>query len=143
MKKLISTLVIAAAISLPAFAEKGHEHGDSKKQPMGGMMMGHEQMMAMHEHMQKMNEMMARIKAETDPEKRLQLMQEHRRAMHEGMQMMGKGMGMDMAKGGSSKMDNMDMIKRIGMMEERMGMMQMMMGQMMDHESESQKNTHP
>ena len=52
MKKLISTLVIAAAISSPVFAEKGHEHGDSKDQPMGGMMMGHEQMMAMHEHMQ-------------------------------------------------------------------------------------------
>ena len=139
MKKLISTLVIAAAISSPVFAEKGHEHGDSKDQPMGGMMMGHEQMMAMHEHMQKMKEMMAKIKAETDPEKRQQLMQEHRRTMQGGMKMLDDGMGMEMTVGESSKMDDMDMIKRMDMMEERMGMMQMMMGQMMDHESESQK----
>ena len=72
MKKLISTLVIAAAISSPVFAEKGHEHGDSKDQPMGGMMMGHEQMMAMHEHMQKMHDMMAKIKISgTNEEKAL------------------------------------------------------------------------
>jgi len=139
MKKLISTLVIAAAISSPVFAEKGHEHGDSKDQLMGGMMMGHEQMMAMHEHMQKMHDMMGKIKAETDPEKRQQLMQEHMRVMQKGMRLMGDGMGMEMTVGESSKMDDMDMIKRMEMMEERMGMMQMMMGQMMDHESESQK----
>lgn len=137
MKKLISTMVIAAAISLPVFAEKGYEHGDGKGQPMGAMMMGHEQMMTMHEHMQKMHDMMAKIKAETDPEKRQQLMQEHMQAMQEGMQKMGDGMGM--TKGESSTMGDMDMMKRMGMMEERMGMMQMMMGQMMDYESESKK----
>jgi len=102
MKKLISTLVIAAAISSPVFAEKGHEHGDSKDQPMGGMMMGHEQMMAMHEHMQKMHDMMGKIKAETDPEKRQQLMQEHMRVMQKGMRLMGDGMGMEMTVGESS-----------------------------------------
>ncbi len=139
MKKLISTMVIAAAISLPVFAEKGYEHGDGKGQPMGAMMMGHEQMMTMHEHMQKMHDMMAKIKAETDPEKRQQLMQEHMQAMQEGMQKMGDGMGMGMTKGESSTMGDMDMMKRMGMMEERMGMMQMMMGQMMDYESESKK----
>lgn len=145
MKKLISTFVLATAISMPVFAEKGHDHGDSKGPVKDGMMMGHEQMMAMHEHMQKMKEMMAKIKAETDPEKRQHLMQEHRRTMQEGMQMMdecmgmGTGKGMDMTKAGSSKMDNMDMKKRMDMMEERMGMMQMMMGQMMEHESESKK----
>ena len=140
MKKLISTLVIAAAISSSAFAEKVHEHGDSKDQPMGGMMMGHEQMMAMHEHMQKMHDMMAKIKAETDSEKRQKLMQEHMRVMQEGMRLMGDGMAMGMTKGESSKMDDMDMMKRMDVMAERMGMMQMMMGQMMDHESESQKS---
>jgi hypothetical protein len=86
-----------------------------------------------------MHDMMGKIKAETDPEKRQQLMQEHMRVMQEGMRLMGDGMGMDMNKDESSKMDDMDMIKRMDMMEERMGMMQMMMGQMMDHESESQK----
>jgi hypothetical protein len=145
MKKLISTFVIATVISMPVFAEKGHEHGDSKGPVKDGMMMGHEQMMAMHEHMQKMKEMMAKIKAETDPEKRQQLMQEHRRTMQGGMKMldesmgMGMGKGMDMTKAGSSKMGNMDMKKRMDMMEERMGMMQMMMGQMMEHESEFKK----
>ena len=145
MKNLISTFVIATAISMPVFAEKGHEHDDSKGPVKNGMMMGHEQMMAMHEHMQKMKEMMAKIKAETDPEKRQQLMQEHRRTMQGGMKMldesmgMGMGKGMDMTKAGSSKMGNMDMKKRMDMMEERMGMMQMMMGQMMEHESESKK----
>ena len=54
---------------MPVFAEKEHEHGDSKGPVKDGMMMGHEQMMAMHEDMQKMKEMMAKIKAETDPEK--------------------------------------------------------------------------
>ena len=145
MKNLISTFVIATAISMPVFSEKGHEHDDSKGPVKNGMMMGHEQMMAMHEHMQKMKEMMAKIKAETDPEKRQQLMQEHRRTMQGGMKMldesmgMGMGKGMDMTKAGSSKMGNMDMKKRMDMMEERMGMMQMMMGQMMEHESESKK----
>ena len=52
---------------------------------------------------------------------------------------MGMGKGMDMTKAGSSKMGNMDMKKRMDMMEERMGMMQMMMGQMMEHESEFKK----
>lgn len=139
MKKLISTVVIAAALSSPVFAEKGQEHGDGKSQPMGGMMMNHQQMMAMHEHMQKMHGMMAKIKAETDQEKRQKMMQEHMQAMQEGMQMMGDGMGMDMTKGESSTMGDMDMKKRTGMMEERMGMMQMMMGQMMDHQSEARK----
>lgn len=52
---------------------------------------------------------------------------------------MGMGKGMDMTNVGSSKMGNMDMKKRMDMMEERMGMMQMMMGQMMEHESEFKK----
>ena len=52
------------------------------------------------------------------------------RVMQEGMRLMGDGMGMDMNKDESSKMDDMDMIKRMDMMEERMGMMQMMMGGM-------------
>ena len=55
--------------------------------------------------------------------------------MQEGMHMMNKGMGMQ----GDKKMDDMDMMKRMEMMEKRMGMMQMMMGQMMDHQSEAKK----
>lgn len=139
MKKLLSTLIIAAVMSAPVFAEKGREHGDGKGQPMGGMMMNHQQMMAMHEHMQKMHGMMAKIKAETDQEKRQKMMQEHMQAMQEGMQMMNGDMPMGMTKGESSTMGDMDMKKRMGLMDERMGMMQMMMGQMMDHQSEARK----
>ena len=145
MKKLIPALVIAAAISSPAFAEKGHKHDDGKE---GGMMMGmmsHDQMMAMHKHMQKMHDQMAKIKSETDPEKRQKLMQEHMEAMQKGMQTMNHGMGKGMSmakhkkKNTAEMMDEKTMMKRMNMMEQRMNMMQMMMGQMMDHESESKK----
>ena len=84
MKKLIPALVFAAAISSPAFAEKGHNHDDGKEGAIGGMMMGmmsHDQMMAMHKHMQEMHDQMAKIKSETDPDKRHKLMQEHMEAM--------------------------------------------------------------
>ena len=148
MKKLIPALVFAAAISSPAFAEKGHNHDDGKEGAIGGMMMGmmsHDQMMAMHKHMQEMHDQMAKIKSETDPDKRHKLMQEHMEAMQKGMQMMNHGMGkgMNMAKhkkeGMAEKMDEKTMMKRMNMMEQRMNMMQMMMGQMMDHEPESRK----
>ena len=65
--------------------------------------------------MQKMQETMAKIKAETDPEKRQQLMNEHMQTMQEGMQMMNMGNGM---KGGK-KMDKMDITKRMDMMEKQ------------------------
>jgi hypothetical protein len=134
MKNMICTLVLAAIISSPALAENGHVHGDNKDQKMSGMMgmMSQENMKAMHEHMQKMHEQMMKIKAETDPEKRQILIDEHMQSMQEGMQMMNAR-----GKGESSTMGNMDMNKRMGMMEERMGMMQMMMEQMMNHQSES------
>ncbi|MBR9910226.1 MAG: hypothetical protein GYB33_07730 [Gammaproteobacteria bacterium] len=147
MKILLSTLVVAAAMSSPVFAEKGHNHSEND-QPMGSMMMGmmsHDQMVAMHERMQKMHDMMAKIKAENDPEKHQKLMQEHLQAMQEGMKMMNKSMGMKggmkmsdhQGKGMPEKMGDMDMMKRMDMMEERMGMMQMMMEQMMSHQSET------
>ncbi|MCR9299119.1 hypothetical protein NB466_09530 [Vibrio fluvialis] len=148
MKALFSTIVVAAVMSSPIFAEKGYAHGDENQSMGGSMMMGmmsREQMAEMSEHMQKMLKIMDKIKGETDPEKRQQLMQEHMQAMQEGMQMMNKGMPMQdsmkmtehQGKGMSDKMGEPDMMKRMDMMEERMGMMQMMMGQMMEHESEA------
>ncbi|MGI2820167.1 hypothetical protein [Vibrio fluvialis] len=149
MKALFSTIVVAAVMSSPIFAEKkGYAHGDENQSMGGSMMMGmmsREQMADMSEHMQKMLKIMDKIKGETDPEKRQQLMQEHMQAMQEGMQMMTKGMPMQDSmkmtehqdKGMSDKMGEPDMMKRMDMMEERMSMMQMMMGQMMAHESEA------
>ena len=139
MKKLIPALVFAAAISSPAFAEKGHNHDDGKEGAIGGMMMGmmsHDQMMAMHKHMQEMHDQMAKIKSETDPDKRHKLMQEHMEAMQKGMQMMNHGMPEGMGK---EKSSNMDMTERMDKMEKHMNMMQMMMKQMGEHQTEEKK----
>lgn len=140
IRTMISAVVIATAMASPVFAENAHDHGDKNQGANSGMMMGmmnHDQMMAMHEHMQKMQKTMAKIKAETDPEKRQQLMDEHMHTMKEGMQIMNMGNGM---KGGK-QMDKMDMTKRMDMMEKHMGMMQMMMEQMMEHQSETNKSS--
>ncbi len=153
-KKMLSTVFISTLLASPVFAEKGHEHADKNQSMGGGMMMGmmsHDQMMEMHEHMQKMHSMMEKIQSETDPEKHQKLMAEHMQAMQEGMHMMNKDMGM---KSGTKKsshkgegmrenMGDMDVMKRMDMMEERMGMMQMMMGQMMEHESETERSVMP
>jgi hypothetical protein len=102
-----------------------------------------------------MHEQMQAIHAEKDPEKRKQLMQEHRKSMHEGMEMMHgmMGGGMMMGMHGDASKENgkkhkhgkgegpMDPESRMNMMEERMDMMQMMMEQMMQHEEA--KHQHP
>lgn len=145
MRRMIQTLTLAlfVMVAAPLFAQQ-HESGD---QPMA------EQMEKMHSHMQAMQEQMKEIKATKDPEKRKELMQEHRQSMHEAMMMMGSmDKGMDkgpMAKGGMQhehqamscaeddaqcqRMQSME--KRQGAMQERMQMMQMMMQQMMENQS--------
>jgi len=138
MKKIISAVVVIAAMTSPTFAEKGHNHGDGKK---GGMMMGmmsHDQMTVMHKHMQEMQSVMEKIKQETDPKKRHELMQQHMASMQKGMHMMNGDQGMMKEKKGMN-MKSMDMEKRMGMMGQHMNMMQMMMGQMMEHSAEDKK----
>lgn len=140
MKTLISVLAIATFLTTPVFAENhdGCMKGEDMK---GGMMMSQDQMMAMHGHMNKMQNMMSDIMKESDPQKCQALMHEHMQAMHKGMQMMNGNMSMmpkAMDDEKPSQMGNMDMMKRMHMMEQRMGMMQMMMGQMMEHESVEQ-----
>lgn len=66
MKKVFSTLVIAAAISSPAFAGKGHEHGEGKGPPTDGMTMG----MMCQDMMQRMGMMEKRMGM-------MQMMMEH------------------------------------------------------------------
>jgi hypothetical protein len=115
--------------------------------------------------MQKMQAQMQEIKATKDPEKRRELMREHRQSMHEGMMMMGQmgsmsgmgnmgnmgGMGKGMMSGGGGPKGAMHdmackdddtqcqrmqaMEQRQGAMEERMQMMQQMMQQMMEHQA--------
>ncbi|HEY0962287.1 MAG TPA: hypothetical protein VGE69_08015 [Pseudomonadales bacterium] len=81
-----------------------------------------ESRMPMHEHMQSMQQQMAAIRAETDPARRAELMQQHHASMREGMHMI---MG--------SQTAGMTMEQRMASMEERMNMMGMMMEQMMEH----------
>lgn len=147
MKKALLALIITAVMASPVFAEKHHKQGDDEANGMNGMMnmMSQEKMTAMQEHMQKMREGMKRIKGESDPKKREELMQEHMVFMQEGMQMMNNGMGKEMNKsehkkgGNAEKMDEANVMSRMKMMEQRMNMMQMMMEQMMQHQSEDKK----
>lgn len=142
MKKLIVLLAISTLLAVPAFAENENPHSGDKGQEMQCPMLGQEQVMAMHQHMEKMHNMMAKINAETNQEKRQQLLQEHMKAMQYGMQMMPSNMmssdkDMVTAKGKSVEICDMDMRSRMDMMEQRMGMMQEMMGEMMNHASAS------
>lgn len=141
MRRMTQTLTLAliVMVAAPLFAQQ-HQSGD---RPMA------QQMEKMHSHMQAMQEQMKEIKATKDPEKRKELMQEHRQSMHEGMMMMGnmeKGL---MSKGGVQQKQQamscaeddaqcermQSMQNRQAAMEERMQMMQMMMEQMMEHQS--------
>lgn len=113
-----------------------------------------EQMQKMQSHMQAMRAQMKEIKATKDPEKRKELMRQHRQSMHEGMMMMGKmdhsqGKGMSHGamqekemsmdcKANDAQCQRMQMMQnRQDAMQQRMQMMQQMMEQMMEHQSES------
>ncbi|MDZ7768148.1 MAG: hypothetical protein U5K38_03235 [Woeseiaceae bacterium] len=75
MRRMTQTLTLAliVMVAAPLFAQQ-HQSGD---RPMA------QQMEKMHSHMQAMQEQMKEIKATKDPEKRKELMQEHRQSMHE------------------------------------------------------------
>lgn len=75
----------------------------------------------MNAHMQQMQAQMAAIRAERDPARRAELMQQHHASMREGMHMIT-----------DADTSGMTMEQRMHSMEERMHMMGMMMGQMME-----------
>lgn len=77
----------------------------------------------MHARMAQMQEQMAAIRAEQDPARRAELMEEHHAGMRDMMRMMEHG-----------STEGMSMEQRVQAMEERMDMMSMMMGQMMEHQ---------
>jgi protein CpxP len=143
MKKMLCILALSGLMSAKVLAEDTVPHNKMDQSGMSekGMMMNmmsHEQMMTMHEHMQTMEAMMTKIKNEKDPEKRRALMEEHMQAMQNGMHMMNGGMKMGTKP---SKMDEMDMDKRIDMMGQKMGMMQKIMEQMMEHAAQANKDS--
>lgn len=86
----------------------------------------------MLEHMQEMQFLMQQIRQEDDPERRRQLVQEHRERMQEGMEMMHKGL-MGRQTNGSPGME-MSMEERMRSMQYHVAMMQMMMDHMMERE---------
>lgn len=134
MKYLARTLTIAAVLATPAFAQDSHQHNDATQH---GSAQNQDQKAAqMQDRMQEMRTLMDRIKNETNPEARQQLMMEHMTAMQSGMQMMHEGMQNMM--GMSTGQGNTD--GHMGMMKERMDMMQMMLDQMKNHQMESEKS---
>jgi len=146
MKTLIRTALISAAFALPVLAAEGAQSGGmmggkgmmNGNGMMGGGMMNQEQMAGMHQRMQEMQTVMNKIREETDPAKRKQLMQEHMQMMQGAMQTMNSHMGNQNLSEGKP-MDTGNMQKCIDMMQQRMNMMQSMMGQMVEHNAEEQK----
>ena len=131
MKKAILLTIATGLLAGSVLAANGQPQEGEAMAP--GMMMGmmnHEQMMTMHEHMQEMQQLMADIREENDPDRRMQMMQEHMVQMNEAMSMMGGAM---MGSTGDGNMANLSMEERMQMMQNQMGMMNMMMEQMMNH----------
>lgn len=125
MQQLIAMLALSTAMGVFA----ANEQEGMKPGTMMGMM-NHEQMTQMREHMQEIQEVMAAIKAENNPERRMEMMQEHKAKMNEAMGMMGGAM---MGRPEMRNEESMNMEERMAMMQNQMGMMGMMMQQMMEH----------
>ena len=140
MNTFTKVILVSAVIALPALSGNVYSHGKSgarSGQMMPGMMMlGDQQMMGMREQMGNNQSLMEQIRAESNADKRAQLMQEHMKSMNKQMGMMNKLMGDDRGDmSGVEKTEHMQMMKIMG---NRMDMMQMMMQQMMEHQDEDQ-----
>lgn len=100
-----------------------------------GMMGGQGGMMSMMQRMQEMQAGMDRIMDTDDPEKRMELMQEHRQQLQETMGMMGEmqqGGGMGMMKGMGmmgGQMNCMGMMEAYRQMDKRLDLMQQLLEQ--------------
>jgi hypothetical protein len=139
MNTFIKVVLVSAAISLPALSGNvySHEEAEAKSgQMMPDMMMSNQQMMDMREQMRKNRSLMEQIRAESDAEKRTQLMQIHLKSMNKQMGMMNKLMGDD--RGDMSGVEMTEHMQMMKIMGDRMDMMQMMMQQMMEYQDETQ-----
>lgn len=129
MKTLATLFVIAATLSVPAFAAEQEQNGtEVESSAMACCKKDEEKKAAMAERMGEMRQAMAAIKKEQDPELRKQLKQQHMATMRREMAMMDK-----------EQEDNpaMKMGERLTMMENRMGIMQMMMEQVLEQDSQA------
>ena len=146
MKKFTSLTLVALLALSPLAVVNANQHSDKEKMLMG--MMDEAKMEKMQTHISKMNNMLEKVKKETDPEKRQEMLQQHAESMGDMMAMMH---GREMGKGKSMSKQKMDNMKKGGgmpseqkteMMEMRMEMMEQMMGQMMGYTAEKSKKVH-
>lgn len=136
MNKMLNTLALASALSLPAISLDAAAHGNARG-GMGSMMgdsMMQQQMTKMHEQMQKNHELMQQIMNEENLEKRQSLMQQHMQSMHDQMHLMGQPMG----GSNDGAQPPVEMQERMKLMDMRINMMQMMLEQMMQHQEQVQ-----
>jgi hypothetical protein len=99
--------------------------------------------------MSEMSTVLEKVKKETDPQKRQEMLQQHVINMES---MMGMMHGSEMGKGQSMGKHKMDKMKKgdaamhteqkMEMMEKRLQMMEQMMGQMIGHTAEKSKMLH-
>jgi hypothetical protein len=92
--RLLIAAFCAVALPMSGLADDAHHPDENKAKPAASKLPSKG---AMHEHMKRMQEQMARIRAENDPVKRGELIDEHMKTMHESMSRM---QGMKHDKGG-------------------------------------------
>lgn len=130
MKMLIRVIIICILFVSPAFAAHMTEDPGNDERAAGHMMNRHG-MIAMQSNIEEMQTIMNKIKQETDPEKRKQLMQEHMQSMQSAIETMNEPMGDQKMP----MMSNMDPTE----MEHCMNVMQVMMGQMSEHHGQMEQ----
>lgn len=143
MKLLNKVVLITALLSAPVVAVQGEQHTNKMNMGMGMQALTDEQMSAMQQHMQEMDTLLAKVKQETDQDKRDGMLAEHGQDMEKMMAMMHGG---PEGKGhNAKKMANHDAMTpdaHLKMLDQRMAMMEKMMGQMMGHTAEKSKKRH-
>jgi hypothetical protein len=144
MKKLTSLTLITLLALSPLAVVNADQHVDKAQMSMG--MMDEAKIEKMQTHMSEMNTMLEKVKKETDPQKRQEMLQQHVINMES---MMGMMHGSEMGKGqsmGKHKMKKGDAAmhteQKMEMMEKRLQMMEQMMGQMIGHTAEKSKMLH-
>lgn len=147
MKKLIAAtaLTTLCSLALPVWAADPHAHQSPDQAPA----VEQQTMTTLDSNTGQLRDMREKIEKETDPAKRMEMMQQHMKMMREGMAAMKmpmdkSAMNMPMGKGGmmggmmGGPAGGND--PRMQMMEKRMGMMEEIMnGMMMQQELMQQK----
>jgi len=144
MKKFTSLTLITLLALSPLAVVNAHQHADKTQMSMG--MMDEAKMEKMQTHMSEMNTVLEKVKKETDPQKRQEMLQQHAESMMAMMHGSEMGKGQSMGKHKMDKMKKGDAAmpaeQKMEMMEKRLEMMEQMMGQMIGHTAEKSKILH-